>query len=339
MTQISKWELLSAAEAAREPMGLKRTSLDVLRAMISLVGSEQINDTQPDHHICFASNATLAERTYVSEKTIERHLSALAELGLIRRITKGNGKRWARRGKNGAVQLASGISLLPLVEKHNELKRAGEAHAAANQRMKLIKDRCGLVLQQIRAAVSDCPQIDELWANAARTLRRKPCLSALEDLLSKLTSTMADLGLVDNTRETDKMRDTTPQSEGHKETNNNPIVKRNEISEVEVSSEEIERSFPYLCKELRTVRSHREGQNKLANLARDLGIGREWNDIRQNLGHQPSYMLIGYALQRITKIENPRAYILSLYKRVQSGQMAVASLLKPQTGRAGGLAA
>ncbi|WP_235477311.1 helix-turn-helix domain-containing protein [Aliiroseovarius crassostreae] len=77
-----KWKLLKAAEEAREPLGLKRTSLALLRTMISLVRANHISDAVADQHICFASNATLAERMHVSVKTVERHITILAATGL-----------------------------------------------------------------------------------------------------------------------------------------------------------------------------------------------------------------------------------------------------------------
>ena len=109
-----KWMLLRAVEEAREPLGLKSTSLNVLRAMVSFMDGDQISSDQDDRHICFASNAAIAKRTHVSVQTVERHISALVELGLIRRVMSANGKRWVRRDRQGRVVTATGLSLLPL---------------------------------------------------------------------------------------------------------------------------------------------------------------------------------------------------------------------------------
>ena len=71
----NKWQLLKVIEDIREPLGLKGTSISLLRAMISFLRVDQVDATRDDGHICFASNASLAKRAHVSIQTVERHIA------------------------------------------------------------------------------------------------------------------------------------------------------------------------------------------------------------------------------------------------------------------------
>lgn len=69
--------------------------------MISFVGGDQIAADQDDHHICFASNAAIAKRTHVSVQTVERHISTLVELGLVRRVLSAKRQAMGAPGSTG----------------------------------------------------------------------------------------------------------------------------------------------------------------------------------------------------------------------------------------------
>ena len=74
-----KWMQLRAVEDAREPLGLKATGVNILRAMISFMRADAISTAAPDHHIVYASNAAIARRAHVSV--------AVARLALVLTLT------------------------------------------------------------------------------------------------------------------------------------------------------------------------------------------------------------------------------------------------------------
>ena len=320
-----KWKLLKAAEEAREPLGLKRTSLAVLRTMISLVKTDHISDAAADHHICFASNATLAERVHVSLKTIERHISILAAAGLIRRISSGNGKRWARRDRQGRVVLASGLSLLPLAEKHAELVQTAQGHAEKTRKVSLLKDKCSLKLKRLTDLSGDESVITDLMSRARNILRRKSDETALKNLLEEITNELANCGYVEE--QTDKLRGPDHQNEGHKETDLIQKVEEKNSSQIQVSPKDMEHSFPKLCAELRFAKSNQHCEELMTDLAEYLGIGSIWNDLKTDHGPAVSFILLGFALQKAEVIENHKAYLLSLSKKIRAGEISYKSLL------------
>jgi replication initiation protein RepC len=147
----SKWQLLKTIEDIREPLGLKSTSISLLRAMISFLRVDHIDVARDDGHICFASNASLAKRAHVSIQTVERHIAKLVSLGLLIRRSSGNGKRWARRDRQGNIVLATGLSLLPLTERHPEFINMAEAYQDQKDKLARLRDKCSLALTDLKA--------------------------------------------------------------------------------------------------------------------------------------------------------------------------------------------
>lgn len=285
MEQITKWQLLRAAEEAREPLGLKATSLNLLRAMVSLIPGDSLG-AAPDRHICFASNQTLAARAHVSVATIERHVSILADAGLIKRATTMNGKRWARRDGQGRVVVASGLSLAPLLERFAELAQMARDHAERLSRLQTLRDRCKVLLAGLCGA-------DGLLQRARNILRRRADEETLTALHKELTG---------------KMRGTDTQFEGHKETHSIPSVS--------VEDRDIEENYPRLCAELRTERTKEDCHRRMDQIAAELHLGSAWTAAKGR-GPTLAFMLMGYLLQRIEKIEVPGAYLRSLLKRIR----------------------
>lgn len=146
-----KWQLLKTIEDIREPLGLKGTSISLLRAMISYLRVDQVDAMRDDGHICFASNASLAKRAYVSIQTIERHIAKLVSLGLLTRRSSGNSKRWARRDSQGSIVFATGLSLLPLVERYPEFVRMAQDHQDIRDEQGRLRDMCSAALSNLKA--------------------------------------------------------------------------------------------------------------------------------------------------------------------------------------------
>jgi DNA-binding MarR family transcriptional regulator len=167
VTAQSKWQLLKTIEDIREPLGLKGTSISLLRAMISFLRVDHVDATRDDGHICFASNASLAKRAHVSIQTVERHIAKLVSLGLLTRRSSGNGKRWARRDRQGSVVLATGLSLLPLAERYPEFLRMAQDYQDLKNELGRLRDMCSAAMSNLKAHLMPANRDEGLLSKAS----------------------------------------------------------------------------------------------------------------------------------------------------------------------------
>lgn len=318
----SKWQLLNVIEDIREPLGLKSTSIALLRAMLSFMRSDTVSSKRVEDHMCFASNAALAKRAHVSVQTVERHVAKLVKLGLLARRPSGNGKRWARRDQQGQIVYATGLSLLPLVERHGEFLGIASALEARTQELTLLRDRCLAALAELKKRVLHSDALDQFFSRAKAVFRRKPDHDALRDLLDEIGTKMGVLTVSD----TEELKDTAHTIEGHKETDLNPSVKKEPSISFEVSPDQMEQAYPRLCAELRFARSQDQCQRSLDELANHLQLDDVWTDMR-TLGPALSFMVLGYILERIETIKTPKAYARSLVSGLNEGRLEWKSLL------------
>jgi replication initiation protein RepC len=303
----SKWQLLKTIEDIREPLGLKGTSISLLRAMISFLRVDHVDATRDDGHICFASNASLAKRAHVSIQTVERHITKLVSLGLLTRRSSGNGKRWARRDRKGSIILATGLSLLPLAERYPEFIRMAQEHQDLKSELGRLRDMCSAALTNLKARLMPANCDESLLSKARNLLRRQPDKQALRDLLDEITVEISKI----NCAEPDELRVTAPEIEGHKETSKTQYVKEKTSFQVEVDQEEMERAFPKLCAELRLAKNQHECQRLMDDVARYLNLGNTWFGIK-DFGPALSFMILGYLLERTETINNHRGYAFRL---------------------------
>ncbi len=318
-----KWMLLRAVEEAREPLGLKSTTLNVLRAMISFVGGDQIAADQDDHHICFASNAAIAKRTHVSVQTVERHISTLVELGLIRRVMSANGKRWARRDRQGRVVTATGLFLMPLSKRHAQFLQEAQRHAERVLEFTVLRDNVSAALAHLRELLADDAKISDLMVTVRNALRRKPDANVLSKLLAEISVEISKITQAD----TENLRTNNHENEGHKEDSLNPIVKKEKPSQIQVSPDQMERSFPRLCSELRFARNQAHCDRLMDDIAEYLRFGQTWYAMKSTHGPALRFMVLGYVFQRAENIKSHQAYLISLMSKIDRGDMQPTALL------------
>ncbi|MEH6524224.1 helix-turn-helix domain-containing protein [Sulfitobacter sp.] len=319
----SKWHLLKTIEDIREPLGLKGTSIALLRAMISFLRVDNINAERDDAHICFASNASLAKRAHVSIQTVERHITKLVSLGLLMRRSSGNGKRWARRDRQGNIVLATGLSLLPLTERHPEFMDMAETFQDQKNELARLKDKCSLALTNLKELLLPKDWNETLLSKARNLLRRQPNRAALDNLLAEITVEISKIGH----RETNKLRATAHKVEGHKETNKIQFVVESKSAEIEIDQEEIERSYPALCAELRFATNPNECRHIMDQIAGQLNLGNTWFAIK-DFGPTISFMILGYLMERLHTIQNHRGYAFKLVQDLSNNNLEWRTLLK-----------
>ncbi len=319
----SKWQLLKTIEDIREPLGLKGTSISRLRAMISFLRMDHVDATRDDGHICFASNESLAKRAHVSVQTVERHITKLVTLGLLTRRSSGNGKRWARRDRQGNVVLAAGLSLLPLSDRHPEFILMSQAYQDQKNELNQLRDLCSAALAQLKSHLLPSDWDEALFAKARNLLRRRPVKTALRDLLEEVSLEISKIPC----EESEDLRGTAPETDGHKETHKIQYVKKEALLEVEVSQDQMEHAYPTLCAELKFAKNQEDCHRIMESIAKQLRLGNTWFTIR-DLGPALSFIILGYLLERIDSISNYRGYAFKLAQDISSKSIDWQSLLK-----------
>ncbi len=86
--------------------------------------------------------------------TLRRHLAALVDAGLIIRRDSPNGKRYARKGREGEIGLAFGFDLSPLVARAEEFEALAEEVEAEERAFKLARERITLCRRDIAKMIA-----------------------------------------------------------------------------------------------------------------------------------------------------------------------------------------
>ncbi|MFG6560591.1 plasmid replication protein RepC [Sulfitobacter sp. 1A15299] len=193
-----KWTLLDRLTTAAEAFELSHRTLTVMKALLSFLPSRHIPDGAAG--IVFASNARLSERLHgMPESTLRRHLAQLVRVGLIARHDSPNRKRFARNN-GGAIALAFGFDLAPLVVQAGMIETAAQTAEAEQERLQALRDRV-LVLRHALIREGCC---EGLTDEAGRVLRRKPDEMALAQLEKALR------GALENARGEEPLGETAP---------------------------------------------------------------------------------------------------------------------------------
>ncbi len=318
---------LRAIEEAREPLGLRATSISILRAMISFMSAERISELAEDHHIVYASNAAIAERAHVSIQTVERHITKLVGIGVIQRFTAANGKRWVRRDGAGEVTLVSGLSLLPLARRHAEFTALAGEYRRAQETLQVLRDQCTLALAKIHDIITD--DVYDLLDRARRILRRRPQQDVLQGLLDEINAIVSVDNYPSETRQPINLRAGNNDIEGHKEHSLIQNSKKEDLSQFQVTQDQMEHAFPRLCSELRFARDQVHCDRLMDQLADHMLLGETWYAMKSSHGPAVRFMVLGYILQRVENIQSHRAYLTSLMSKIEQGAMEPMALLRP----------
>ncbi len=142
-----KWKIFRALCTARARLGLSERSLAVLNALLTFHPETVLTG---DDLIVFPSNEQIALRAHgMPSSTMRRHLALLVDAGLIIRRDSPNGKRYARKGRDGAVSQAFGFDLSPLVARAAEIEGLAEEVMAEERALRCARERITLARRDI----------------------------------------------------------------------------------------------------------------------------------------------------------------------------------------------
>ena len=103
---VHKWHVYQWICTAKAPLRVSERALSVLHALVTFHPETVLGGADL---IVFPSNEQLAKRAHgMPASTLRKHLAVLVDAGLIIRRDSPNGKRYARKGRTGAIELAFG---------------------------------------------------------------------------------------------------------------------------------------------------------------------------------------------------------------------------------------
>ena len=144
---VHKWQVFRAICTAKARIGVSERALAVLDALLSFHPETTLSG---EGLIVFPSNQQLALRAHgMAPATLRRHLAALVDCGLIIRRDSPNGKRFARKGRGGTIEMAFGFDLSPLVARAEEFEAWAEDVLAEERALRLVRERITLCRRDI----------------------------------------------------------------------------------------------------------------------------------------------------------------------------------------------
>ena len=232
-----KWQVFRAICTAKARIGVSERALAVLDALLSFHPETTLSG---DGLIVFPSNQQLALRAHgMAPATLRRHLAALVDCGLIIRRDSPNGKRFARKGQGGAIEMAFGFDLSPLVARAEEFEAWAEEVRAEERALKLVRERITLCRRDIAKMITtgieegvptrragqgpaDWAEVHRLYRSILERLPRSAVREELEPIAEELTL-LADeiLSLLESHIKLQKTSASESQTERHIQ-NSNP---------------------------------------------------------------------------------------------------------------------
>jgi len=191
-----KWKSFRHLCLARGEFGVSDRTLAVLEALLTF-HPETVLTVGGDALVVFPSNRQLSIRARgMAASTLRRHLAVLTRRGLLLRRDSPNGKRFARRDPQGAIDEAFGFDLGPFVARAEEFERAAQNVEARRRQVAGLRAKIAItrrdIAKMIAAGAQASAAID--WAALHRRLqglavpsRRAQDIGALEVALVELT--------------------------------------------------------------------------------------------------------------------------------------------------------
>ncbi|MGP9804911.1 plasmid replication protein RepC [Paracoccus sp. NSM] len=330
---IDKWDLLRDAVQARRHLGVSDRDLAVLSALLSFHPLPGL-DLRAQLTV-FPSNASLSARLHgMPESTLRRHLAALVKAGLLTRRDSPNGKRYARRGRDGQIVRAFGFDLMPLARRAAEITAAAQQSRAEAEEMRRLREEISVNLRDasraLIAAMSEgaAPALSsERLADLHRQSRRKSDLAELHrlcaesraalDLVAPIAVETTIPGGDDNQNERHYQSSETDnlESECHEDGETRECgAKGLTIETVLLATPDIR---AYSAK---PIRNWRDLLDVGAFVAPMLGITHPvWAAARKAMGDDVAATSIACLLQQASRIRSPGAYLRVLTAHAAKG--------------------
>lgn len=362
-----KWNVFRDICAAKDRLGVSDRALAVLNALLSFHQETVLTGADI---IVFPSNRQLGIRANgMAPATLRRHLAALVDAGLVIRRDSPNGKRYARKGRDGEVETAFGFDLMPMVARAEEYGDLAETVRRDERVTRLLRERITLCRRDIVKAISagieegvEAPQGWEAVHAAYQAIVTRLPRTATVEVLTEVAADLKLLAdevfnLLEAWTDRQNMSGNESQSEQHKQ-NSNP----KQVFELELPSERRQpqaqsitekppvkpQAYPLgmvlsACPDL--VDYAKGGHiNDWPDMLRTvsavvrpaLGISPSaWQAAQDAMGEIPAAITVAAILQRAEAISSAGGYLRDLTRRAGEGKFSVGPMLMAllKTGR------
>ncbi len=366
---VHKWHVYQAICTAKAPLGITERALAVLNALLTFHPETALTG---DGLIVFPSNEQLARRAHgMPPSTLRRHLGVLVDAGLIIRRDSPNGKRYARKGRDGTVELAFGFDLGPLIARAEEFDRLAAEIAAADRAVKLARERITICRRDIAKMIAtgmeegvptrpggqgptDWSEVHLLCLGILARVPRTATLAQLEPIAQELTL-LADeiLNLLETHTKLSSSSANESQDERHIQNPKTdhlialePDLREGRRGGLEPHNEpkqEREGSYPLgmvleACPDIVDYAKGRISNWRdllaTAAVARSaLGISPSaWEEAQTILGETQAAVVVACILQRGAAINSAGGYLRSLTRKAEAGEFSLGPMLMALIG-------
>ena len=367
---VHKWQVFRAICTAKARIGVSERALAILDALLSFHPETTLSG---EGLIVFPSNEQLALRAHgMPPATLRRHLAALVDCGLIIRRDSPNGKRFARKGRGGTVEMAFGFDLSPLVARAEEFEAWAEGVQAEERALRLVRERITLCRRDIAKMIatgieegvpirragqgpSDWTEIHGLYRSILDRIPRTAAREELEPIANDLTLLAAEiLTLLESHVKSSNSSASESQTERHIQ-NSNP----NSLIDLEPGSQESrgpksephaepsrppQQGFPLgmvldACPDIVDyaeggIANWRDLQATATVVCSMLGISPSaWEAAQSVMGELPAAIVVAAILQRATAITSAGGYLRELTRKAEAGEFSLGPMLMALIGR------
>ena len=366
---VHKWTVFRTICTAKARIGVSERALAVLDALLTFHPETVLTG---EDLIVWPSNQQLSLRAHgMAPATLRRHLAVLVDAGLIVRRDSPNGKRYARKGRGGDLELAFGFDLSPIVVRAETYGAWAEEVLAEERELKLVRERITLCRRDIAKMIAtgieeDVPtsgsgqgpatwaDIHTLFRGFVERLPRTATQAELAPIADEL-SLLADevLNILESHANQQIMSTNESQTERHKQNSNTyppielePVFRKDmgaSIEPVAPKSRVPEGIYPLgmvldACPDLSDyakggISNWRDFIATVTVVRPMLGISLSaWEAAQAVMGETQAAIVIAAVLQRGATICSAGGYIRDLTRRAEEGAFKVGPMLMALIG-------
>ena len=238
---VDKWKVFRDVCEARAELGLQDRALAVLDALLTFLPDKELSPGRD--LVVFPSNAQLSVRAHgIAGTTLRRQIASLVEAGLIIRRDSPNGKRYARKNRDGEIESAFGFDLSPLHVRAGELALLAQQVADQRMRYRRLREELTICRRDVRKLISaameegaegDWAAVEAIYVALCGRIPRNPAAGELVDILDEMTMLRAEVINRLTVQENSQKTDASDDRNGHHIQNSKP----DSIHELEPRSE------------------------------------------------------------------------------------------------------
>jgi replication initiation protein RepC len=366
---VHKWSVFRTICTAKARIGVSERALAVLDALLTFHPETVLTG---EDLIVWPSNQQLALRAHgMAPATLRRHITALVDAGLIVRRDSPNGKRYARKGREGDVELAFGFDLSPIVVRAETFGTWAEEVLAEERALKIVRERITLCRRDIAKMIAtgieegvptrgsgegpaNWADIHALFRGIVGRVPRTASQAELAPLADEL-SMLADevLNILESHTETQNISANESQTERHKQNSNpetlielEPVSRKDMGASVEPLPAKARLPlgvYPLgmvldACPDLSDyakggISNWRDFLATVGVVRPMLGISPSaWDTAQAVMGETQAAIVVAAILQRGATISSAGGYIRDLTRRAEEGAFSVGPMLMALIG-------